>query len=445
MGDSPDKGLTSRIKANWLGQVAAFFTSVRTTVTLLFVLAAASVVGTVIPQQTGLNELSRSASPFLLRLIIILDLNNLFRSWWFIALLTLLAVNLVACLIRRTPPILAEWNPQSVKKTFSFSIDDSMPPDRLKPDLSASVSRLLNASPKETEVERSVTLTWVKHRIHLLGFPLMHSAIILVLLGGLTGLFFGFRGHALIKEGDSASEFSLISSGEIRQLPYQIAVDKFTLTRYPSGQPKEYRSDVRLIVDGKEVAKGPIVVNSPLTWKGVSLYQSDYRVLGVKHVRLALLGPGATNQELVVAPGAPAAAAGTNFRIRLKSLDPGSTAKGPGAEISVEQPGKEPISLQVFGDQSPPAQVDGAEIRFLGYEPLYATGLQVGYDPGSILVWIGCCLLILGFHVSLFMNHRRVSMRFTPVGDGTRLEVWGGCRRQRAAFREAIEKAVRSL
>ncbi len=437
-------GTKKEKKPSIFDETIAFFTSVRTTIGLLFGLAAASIVGTVVPQQMSLEEIGRTASPFVLRLVAILDLNKLYQSWWFLLLLALLALNLLACLLQRAPAILSQWNPANRKKTFSFKLQDTRSVDDVKTALGQALSPHLGTPKNEVSESDTVSLTWVKQRAHLLGFPLMHTAIIIVLVGGLLGLLYGFKGHVEIPEGEVTNQYLRIPSNQVGTLPFWIAVDKFTLKRYPNGQPKEFRSDVRLLQNGKVVLQGPILVNSPLTYQRISLYQADYRLQGIKGVDFSITSPGGKNQRVTVKPGGKLQIPGTKDSIRLLGLDPGGSARGAGAQIAIEAAGRKPRKIAVFKTDSTPAKVGSVEIRFAGYTPLYATGLQIGYDPGTRLVWVGCGLLIAGFFLILFTNHRHLNLEIEKGADGmTQVKVSGSSRKQRREFREAIEEAVR--
>jgi cytochrome c biogenesis protein len=292
-------------------------------------------------------------------------------------------------------------------------------------------------------VKNRLNLEWRKHRIYLLGFPCIHLAIIVILLGGLIGLFYSVKGHVLIKEGETASEFTVTPSGVKRVLPFQIAVDNFAMTRYPTGEPKEFRSDVRLLEDGTEVVKGSIIVNHPLTFRGISLYQSDYRALGVKGVRLKVVDPSDKSEDLFVRPHSKVQMPGSNYQVQLLTLDPGTTKEGPWVEISAEAPGTEPGKIKLLRNDRAPIKLGALEIKFLDYVPLYATGLQIGYDPGSTVVWVGCITLIIGFFLTLFTNQRRLMIDMKRTGVGTEIKVSGSSRRLRREFREAVEKRIR--
>ena len=427
----------------FFSEIGSFFTSVRTTIGLLFLLASASILGTVIPQELSPAELQQAASSVSHRLMVILDLHNLYRSWWFILLLALLAMNLLGCLLKRLPAIPGEWKTDFRKSSFSFTITDPRPVSELQEIVSARMRDIMRTSSQQINRESGHALVWIRDRVQLLGFPLMHAAIIFILLGGLLGLFYGIKGHMLIEEGNSSRKFRAVPSGEMMVLPFTVTVDKFTLTRYPSGAPKEYRSDVRLIADEKEVFAGPILVNHPVTYAGISLYQSDYRVTSIKEVKLTEIDTDGRESKLVLHPHQQTTVSGTPYALRLLSVDPGTTSKGPGVAIRAESTEQENRIIRLFKEDAEPTQLGDKKMRFQGYVPLYATGLQVGYDPGTPIVWTGCISLILGFLLTLFTNHRSVLVEFHRQGESTSVRVSGRSKRLRREFRERVEQAIR--
>ncbi len=422
--------------------ITRVFTSVRTTITLLFLLAGCAIIGTVVPQGEIPDLHGLAGHSFVNRLIVILDLNNVYRSWWFTTLLTLLAFNIIGCLLKRMPTILADWKGSHKKSSFSLSFTDPRSTDDLKPILESSLKGVLKKSPQSLEMENASILRWEKQKIYLLGFPLIHVAIIIILIGGLIGVFFGFRGHVQIKVNESSSSFALLSTGEVKALPFTIAVDAFTLTRYPTGEPKEFRSDVRLLAEGKEQLKGSIRVNHPITYQGISLFQSDYRVVGISRINIAVTGADGKTEILSLNPMEPFSLPGTDTMVKIRGFDPGSSQRGAGVEIVVTEKDQNPVTLRFYEKDAQPVKVGNHKLAFKGYEPTYATGLQVGYDPGSRIVWLGSIMLILGFIFTLFTNIQRLQVELSPAKNGTKITVSGRSKRMRKEFRESVENSV---
>jgi cytochrome c biogenesis protein len=425
-----------------VSDIIGFFQSVRTAIGLLFLLAAASVLGTLIPQDMPLEQLQQTISPFYFRLITILDLHKLYRSWWFIILLLLLSLNILGCLLHRLKQIREDWKGTSGKSNFSFSFTDKRDRRELQRIIASALKQVMRGAPRIIETKDGVSLYWVNHRVQLLGFPFIHTAIILILIGGLIGSLYGIKGKVQIKEGDKTNRFTIIPTGATAQLPFEIAVDKFILNRYKSGEPKEFRSDVRLLVDAKEVLKDSILVNHPLTFQGISLYQSDYRLTGIKDVKLGIVDRSGQSSEIILQPSLLNRLEGTQYGFRLISVDFGSAKRGPGVEIQVQGPDGQSRTIKIFRNDPKPVRIDDLQLSFLDYIPLYVTGLQIGYDPGSRIVWIGCILLISGFLLSLFTNFRNLGVRLTRVDSGCRIEISGRSKRLRKEFRERVKKSA---
>lgn len=435
----------SEKQASFLDLFGRIFTSVRLALFLLFALAIASILGTVIPQESAFQQFSGAQDSLYSRLALILDLHQIYRSWWFLLLLVLLCLNLFGCLNKRIPQLIADWKGKRLKETFVVSLLDRRNTEASKHALIAAIGRVMGSLPKTEEEPGVCRLEWMRHRLHLLGFPLIHVAIIIVLLGALIGLLYGFKGAVQIREGSSESQYTLIPSGQTATLPFEVALDRFELSHYPSGEPKEYRSDVRLIQNGKEVYKGSIRVNHPITYDGISLFQSDYKLVSVKGVTLGLEDQSGSKHELLIEPGIETNFPGGLFNVRLVALDPGSTIRGPWIELAVEKESEGNQKVRIFQKESRPVRIGDYEVRFKSYEPLYASGLQIGYDPGSYLVWLGCIILMVGFVITLFTNYRHVSILLVADGpEKTRLRVSGSSRRLRREFRETIEKVTKS-
>jgi cytochrome c biogenesis protein len=80
-----------------------FFASVKLALITLIILAAASIIGTLIKQGQESSYYVQEYGPSLARLFEILDIPKMYSSWWFFSLLSLFAINLVVCSIERLP------------------------------------------------------------------------------------------------------------------------------------------------------------------------------------------------------------------------------------------------------------------------------------------------------------------------------------------------------
>lgn len=110
------------------------------------------------------------------------------------------------------------------------------------------------------------------------GVMLIHSALIIILLGASTSFFFGEEGILHLREGESSNQI-IAQTGDkayAHILPFEVELLKFKLTRYPgSSSPSSFESEVLVHVDGK-TQKKRIFMNNVLDVKGYRLFQSSY-------------------------------------------------------------------------------------------------------------------------------------------------------------------------
>ena len=89
------------ITADPFSKIWDFFSSVKLTIVLLLSLAATSIIGTLIPQNEAPAAYFKAFGEYLFRLFNILDLFDMYHSWWFQLLLILLVINIIVCSIDR--------------------------------------------------------------------------------------------------------------------------------------------------------------------------------------------------------------------------------------------------------------------------------------------------------------------------------------------------------
>ena len=97
------------INGFWLMQtnnsIWHFFASVKLALVTLFLIAVTSIIGTLVPQKESLEWYTARYGPEIAQLFAVLDIPDMYSSWWFLALLLLLCLNLVICSIDRFPGV----------------------------------------------------------------------------------------------------------------------------------------------------------------------------------------------------------------------------------------------------------------------------------------------------------------------------------------------------
>jgi len=292
---------------------------------------------------------------------------DVYRSAWFAALPVLLALNLAACTVRRSP---------SLRKGF-----------------------------------RSPASSAGKEPISRPGVYFIHSGVIVMIIGALIGAVFGFSGEMRIAEKEDADTIYL-APGAARELGFSVRLDRFYVEYYSEGAPKTYRSDITFLRRGTVLGRGSLFVNHPVTFQGLRLSQADYGreavavELAARNGRSGIvrrLGPG---EECDLPDGATVRV----LRIEEDMMRMGPAVKlqaGSGgsriqfwvfqrfADIEGQYPGLSAMYPQFNPGLFPPWNFSVKEV-----EGRYYSGIRVTRDPGAPWVAAGAVLMLAGLILS---------------------------------------------
>ncbi|MBI2438177.1 MAG: cytochrome c biogenesis protein ResB [Lentisphaerae bacterium] len=181
-----------------------FLTSMKFALLIVFLIALACAVGTLLPQGAEVADYLQHnpAATGRMELFAKLGLTNVFFCWWFLALLGILSGNLLVCVSRRL-----------------FAL------------------------------RRSSGLS----RLRIAGTALVHLSLLAIFLGGLIRGLFSERGFIEFREGESVTFFST-ETGRV-QLPFAVQLLKFEIERYPA--------KVGFAQDEKDVYSETLVITWP--------------------------------------------------------------------------------------------------------------------------------------------------------------------------------------
>ena len=452
------------------------FASVKLTVFLLLSLAATSILGTLIPQNKGVDAYRQAFGDVIAQVLITLDVVDMYHSWWFQLLLILLVVNIFICSYERlkaTWKIIFTRNPKfnierfrNLKSKNEFSVN--LTTEQIRRIAEPVIGRFFRYR-QSVELDNEVQLFAEKWRWTRLGVYIVHFSVILLLVGGLIGSIFGFEGFANIPEGESIQTIRLRNTGEVVKLDFEIRCDDFDLSFYESGQPKEYRSRLTILEQGKPVVQKDIVVNDPLRYRGINIFQSSYgempsrqQVVSAPETVTVNFTSTATGmvypkemkfgQTVAIPEGLgrftlKAFSASYNFRGReLGSTLMGELVQPEGQFVEVVLPVQFPSfdrMSPMFNDQRSDAvfiAVDDFQLSPTASNKRYFTGLQVTKDPGVWVVYSGFILMIIGCIVTFFMSHQRIAIAITSKGNTRRVMVAGTATKNRLGMQQKVTK-----
>lgn len=447
MSRKPEKDLISS-----LGEALS---SLRLTIGLLIVLAVVSIFGTVIPQNAAPEEYLRVYKAATYKILHILGFLDMYRSWWFVFLLALLCLNLIACSVGRfrlTWRLLShprerledpEWKSLSPKKSLSLK---GPPPNWVSSVQDGLAGRF--RTPKTLEEDGTVHFWAEKGKLSRFGVYFVHLGVLVILGGALIGFFYGFRGNLNLVEGETASRVTLRNGGQIPLPGFKLKLEQFTVSFYSTGAPKEFKSVVTLREGDQNVRSESIRVNHPLSYKGLSFYQSSYGAAGVEKAVLAVQEKNSGKENLVEAKmGVKTELPGGHYAFVLTRFIPDLQGQGPAFQVMSLEPNRPHENFFVLQNHPEMEDRRPGAYRFQVREivPRYYSGLQVNKDPGVPLVWTGCVFMIVGFYLTFFLSHRRLWVRLSNQGKDTLLEFAGSSHRNRIGFEQEFERMFQAL
>jgi len=412
-------------------------------------LATTSIIGTIIPQHKPLQWYAQEYGGNLAQLFKTLDVPDMYGSWWFLALLGLLSTNLIVCSFDRFPDVWKQMKADGLdtpltrlekmgrKKEWRSS--SSQPVTVL--ELGAKLNKSDWKSSRRNG-DGETLLFAQKGAWSRTGVYVVHTSILVIFIGAIIGEFYGFKGNVMIPESQQTDKIYTFNGNETIDLGFTVRCDSFILELYPTGMPKKYRSELTILENGKELFQAPIEVNSPLKYRGITLYQASYE--GYQDFLIKVTNKASGNNKTSIIP----------FREQREWPQEGLTF----GVINAEMMGQSVSRLKIWLSDSKGAPSviwlkDGESATIeresgtylLSTKQMYATGLQVSKDPGVWVVYIGCGLMLLGMVIAFFMSHQRIWLFIKEEESGASILFTGSANKNRAGFEKIFNDLVEIL
>jgi cytochrome c biogenesis protein len=319
-------GIELKTRRRGFAEAVELVSSMRFAIGLLVMLAIAATIGTVMQQNQAAPNYVNQFGPFWFEIFRKLGLYTVYSAWWFLLILAFLIMSTSLCIARNAPRMFRDmrsWR-ESVRedslRNFHHKTQWSAPGSAVTL-ATQTAQRLSNAGYRVKLVDKTggVLVAAKKGAANKFGYIFAHSAIVIILLGGLLDSdlpirfqqwFMGktpyqgggviaqipprhrlglgnpsFRGNTMIPEGqDSSSAILQQANGVlVQELPFTIHLNKFIVDFYSTGMPKLFASEV-MIHDNETGKSFPasIKVNQPLIYRGVAVYQSGIEDGGSK-------------------------------------------------------------------------------------------------------------------------------------------------------------------
>ena len=444
--------------------------SIQTGVVLLILVVILAAVGTIILQRpvTEPDEMQSAYSPQALRILDAVGLTDVFHSWWFLLLVALVSLCIVAASIDRFPN---SWRyfarpykyPDESFRRASHP-QKSLPIADEESGLVAAERALhsLGFKPERVVREDHFSIFAERGRISELAVYIVHASLLLIFFGTIVDGIWGWRGTLNLDEGQT-SNIVVLHDGSKRALPFAIRCDAAGQENYKDGSPKKWWSNLAVVKDGQDIQKKEIVVNDPLLYSGVRFYQSSYGPNGKVDKLMLVAAPSngsGQKQEFGLAVN-EASDLDADTTVRFAEFIPdfavrdgqvyrkSNELENPAAHLVVtsKKAGKDfdvwfPPMDGVADNSKSPYQFQATDLKMAHF-----TGLQVSHEPGQWGVWSGVVLMGVGLAFVFYVVH----MRFwaAPVRDPKtgKYSLWigGSANRNRDAFEQRFSDLLASV
>ena len=263
----------------------------RTALVLLFLLAAAAAVGSLLPQIPNSPERVASyrvAHPVLGDFFSRAGFFDVFGSWWFVLILSLLFVSLVACLIPRSRAMIRTIRQRPIQAreldAFPHYRELAVPGEPAGVAATArTVLRRHGYRIAASEDGRAVAAE--KGALREVGSLVFHWAFVLLLVAVVVGKGTGYVGHATIVEGQTWTDAAFNYDGDLRTGRFSsgghtgigIELTDYSDDFRQSGVPMDFTSKVKLFApDGTFARDDVVTINHPVSFGGVRIFQYGF-------------------------------------------------------------------------------------------------------------------------------------------------------------------------
>lgn len=438
----------------FLDQAWDFFASTKVASVLIVIIAAASIVGTLIEQESLYQDWRPPElyypvryGEFLGNLYMRLGLTHAYSSLWFALLILLLVVNLIIGSLNRLIPLLRMLRNPQVWKLPHFLRRQEVVVE-LAGDLTEAEQKLKKAGYRVLRDRECLYAD--RGRLSRYGPYVIHVGLLLVC----------FAAFSKALPGWDVSKDVWIPDGQTIKVPgeeFAITNHKFTMETYPSGMPSRFVTDAAIVENGQEVLRQPIEVNHPLAYKGWEIYQASFRQ-----------EPGIAQLKVIAAPSGqavhtisfdlrqpePEYPIGDKVKMVVQSyfhdfqIDP-ETQQGSNASFEVRNPvlfaefvtadteqllGR--VALIIMAKEAEPVYEGPVYLQVGDVQTRWFTALKLHKDRTTPYMYTGLAVVMLGMMITFFLFHWQVWVR----EEGGRLLIGARAHKNRFGLKQEMRR-----
>nr|ARW60535.1 cytochrome c biogenesis protein ccs1 [Polysiphonia sp.] len=368
--------------------------SINFSIAILLIITFFCILGSVIEQDKAFSYYS-SKYPNYDLLIKLLGLDHVFRTWWFIMVLTIFIFSLLLCTFSTQLPSLKNarrWKfmyNQRPSNTNRYYLGDTYNSQYSFTNIVYSLIRL-----NFFVFYRNNSIYSYKGLYGRIAPIFVHFSIVIILLGSVFSSFTSFVVQEMVPRGEIFHLKNIIHAGFYSHLSSDtfFRVNDFLIDYNSSGLIDQFFSSLSVYFDNKlSLNNKTISVNKPLIFHQITLYQTDWQVdairvkLGIskliqkKFIQTKISGKSCWLSTFSISDN-------NQVFFIVFDLDDNILVSNTSGIVL----GKVHLNEKFYINTTPVILKD----------MIVSTGLQVKVDPGIIFVYIGFFVMILSTFVS---------------------------------------------
>jgi cytochrome c biogenesis protein len=376
------------------------FANLELAIFLLLLIAFFSGLGSILEQDKPIDFYIRNYPKTFLQIPVwkyfeFLQLDHIYTSWWFFCLLVIFGLCLLSCTFVQQFPAL-----KFARRYYFYTYASQF--NKLKFRFAAKTPfkgqvcfRLIQED--YAVFQKQGSFYAYKGLIGRLGPVVVHLSIICILLGSILGALKGFSAQEFVPKSEIFHIQNIVKSGYFSRVPQKaFRVNDFWVNYNKTGLIKQFQSDVSILSgQGEEIKRKTIFVNNPLIIDGLTFYQTDWGISGLR-VKLA------NKDSIVQLPVSKIVESSQklwvswlplNFKNNTGILLVLNNARG---KIDFYTQKAEYLDQKSLGELSEFTNF----VVLTMVEFISSTGIQIKTDPGIQIIYLGFAFLILSSFIS---------------------------------------------
>ena len=273
------------MKQNLLKSIA----DLRFAIGILLIIACSSIIGTIIEQDQSIETYKMNyplTDPILgflsWNIILKFGLDHVYKTWWFISFIIIFSISLLTCtILQQIPSLKIARRCQFFRTTKQFS--------RLKTTKNLShlhlnqlIFRIKN---KQYSIFQQKNILYCyKGLLGRIAPLIVHFSMISILLGAVLGSLGGFKAQEIVPRTETFHIQNILNNGQFTLIPKTSArINDFWITYTNKRTINQFYSHISILNnEGNEIQQETIYVNSPAKYNGITYYQTDWNVIGLR-------------------------------------------------------------------------------------------------------------------------------------------------------------------